>query len=31
VNNVFVKRGGDVTKIVGQAIGEIAAAGYLSK
>lgn len=31
VNNVFVKRGGDVTKIVGQAIGEIAAAGYLAK
>ena len=31
VNNVFVKRGGDVTKIVGQAVGEIAAAGYLAR
>ncbi len=31
VNNVFVKRGADVGKIVGQAVGEIAAAGYLAK
>ena len=31
INNVFVKRGADVAKIVGQAVGEIAAAGYLSK
>lgn len=31
VNNVFVKRGRDIGKIVGQAVGEIAAAGYLAR
>ena len=31
INNVFVKRDADVGKIVGQAVGEIAAAGYLAK
>jgi PBP4 family serine-type D-alanyl-D-alanine carboxypeptidase len=31
VNNVFVKRGADIGKIVGQAVGEIAAAGYLAR
>ena len=30
VNRVDVKNGGDVTKIVGQAVGEIAGAGYLN-
>ena len=31
INNVFVKRGADIGKIVGQAVGEIAAAGYLAR
>jgi serine-type D-Ala-D-Ala carboxypeptidase/endopeptidase (penicillin-binding protein 4) len=31
INNVFVKRNADVGKIVGQAVGEIAAAGYLAR
>lgn len=31
INNVYVKRGADIGPIVGQAVGEIAAAGYLAR
>jgi D-alanyl-D-alanine carboxypeptidase/D-alanyl-D-alanine-endopeptidase (penicillin-binding protein 4) len=31
INNVFVKTGDEITRLVGQAVGEIAAAGYLAR